>query len=159
MDQSKQQEYLERLAQAGDSANMWEVGQAMGLDRGATEALATALLAQEALQMVSLSGKVCLTETGRNLCGGGAAGSDDLARFLADLQAAGGLGLSGEALQDLGADLATLKAQLTRSRPLMPVLKACLAALETTLAKSRAPETPALTARAAALRPGAPDGA
>lgn len=151
MEQEKQREFLERLAQAGEQANMWEVGQAMGLDRGQTEALATALLAQEALQMVSLSGKVCLTETGRALCGG-AAGADSLASLLEGLRASGGLGLTGSALRDLTADLATLEAQLTRSQPLLPVVKACLAALETALAQSRQPQAAGLAARAAALR-------
>lgn len=150
MDEGKQREFLERLAQAGEQASMWEIGQAMGLDRGATEALATALLAQEALQMVSLSGKVCLTEAGRALCGGAA--GDFLAGLLGDLRAAGALGLSGQAQGDFLADLATLQAQLTRSQPLLPVVKACLAAIEGALAKSRDPQAAGLAARAAALR-------
>ena len=145
--ENKLMEFLEGVSQAGDCANMWQVGQAMGLDRGATETLATDLLAQGALEMVNLSGKVRLSESGRQICGG-----DDLARLLGDFQAAGGLGLTGEALQDMSADLATLKAQLTRSRPLPPVVTACLAALEVTLAKSRAPEAAGLAQRATALR-------
>ncbi|MBI5524308.1 MAG: hypothetical protein HY910_16910 [Desulfarculus sp.] len=152
MDQGKEREFLERLAQAGEHASMWEIGQAMGLDRGATEALATSLLAQEALQMVSLSGKVCLTEAGRALCGGGMAGGDSLAGWLGDLRAAGGLGLSGQAHNDLLADLATLEAQLGRSQPLMPVVKACLAAIEAALAKSSGSQAASLAARAGALR-------
>lgn len=151
MEQGKEREFLERLAQAGEQASMWEVGQAMGLDRGATEALAASLLAQEALQIVSLSGKVCLTEAGRALCGAGA-GGDSLAGLLQDLRAAGGLGLSGAAAQDLLADLATLEAQLGRSQPLMPVVKACLAAIEGALTRSRHPQAVGLAARAAALR-------
>ncbi len=151
MEQDKQREFLERLIQAGEQASMWELGQAMGLDRGATEALATSLLAQEALQMVSLSGKVCLTEAGRQMCGPGG-GSNDLARLLADLEGAGGLGLSGPARQDFLADLATLKAQLGRSQPLAPVIKACLAALESSLAKSPSPEAAGLLRRASSLR-------
>ncbi|MFH1034859.1 MAG: hypothetical protein V1806_10175 [Pseudomonadota bacterium] len=150
--ENKHLEFMAALAQAGEEANMWQAGQSLGLDRGATEALAMDLLAQSALEVVNLSGKVRITPAGRQLCAGQDGGGDDLAGFLADLDAAGGLGLAGAALQDLAADLATLKAQLTRSRPLMPVLKACLAALETTLAKSTAPQAPALATRASALR-------
>lgn len=151
MDQGKEREFLERLAQAGEQASMWEIGQAMGLDRGDTEALATSLLAQEALQIVSLSGKVCLTQAGRALCGG-PGGGDSLAGLVQDLRAAGGLGLTGVAAQDLLADLATLEAQLGRSQPLMPVVKACLAAIEGVLTRSRDPQAAGLVQRAGALR-------
>ncbi len=141
---------LRRLDQAGEQANLWQAGGEMGLDRPATEVLAMDLMAGGILEVVNLSGKVRLTDQGRGLLGGGD-GELDLAGLVAALESLN-LGLGQPAAGDLLADLACLKAQAGRSRPLLPVIKACLAAVETALGQSRHPEAKALAARAGALR-------
>lgn len=150
MAEEKHLKLLALLDQAGDSVTMWQVGESLGLNRSATETLAMDLFAEGILEVVNLSGKVRITDKGRGLLGGG--GAADLPGLVEALEKAGSLGLSGAAAQDLAADLATLKAQLSRSRPLMPVVKSCLAALETTLAKSKDPAASGLAQMAAALR-------
>lgn len=149
--ESQDLDLLRRLAEAGDKANMWEAGAEMGLDRPATETLAINLFAQQAMEVVNLSGKVRITEAGRRLLGDQPAAEPGLAGFVADL-AALDHGLGGGDAGDLAADLACLKAQAGRSRPLAPVVRACLAAVETALAKSQAPQAAALVKRAASLR-------
>lgn len=149
--ESQDLDLLRRLAAAGDKANMWEAGAEMGLDRPATETLAMNLFAQQAMEVVNLSGKVRITEAGRRLLGDQAAAEPGLAGFVADLEALDA-GLGGSDAGDLAADLVCLKAQAGRSRPLAPVVRACLAAVETALAKSQAPQAAALVKRAAALR-------
>jgi len=141
---------LRRLDQAGEQANLWQAGGEMGLDRPATEVLAMDLMAGGILEVVNLSGKVRLTDQGRGLLGGGG-GELDLAGLVAALESLD-LGLGQPAAGDLLTDLACLKAQAGRSRPLLPVIKACLAAVETALGQSRHPEAKALAARAGALR-------
>ncbi len=152
MHEKNKLEFLGGLSQAGDQANMWQTGQAMGLNRDASEALAMDLMSQGLLEIVNLSGKVRLTEAGRRALGPASGPGDGLEALVRDLEAAGDLGLKGASAQDLAADLATLRAQLGRSRPLMPVVKACLAALESLLGRSSASEAADLAKRAAALR-------
>lgn len=142
---------LRRLDQAGEQANLWQAGGEMGLDRPATEVLAMDLMAGGILEVVNLSGKVRLTDQGRGLLGGGGGGELDLAGLVAALESLD-LGLGQPASGDLLADLACLKAQAGRSRPLVPVVRACLAAVETALGQSRHPEAKTLAARAGALR-------
>ncbi|MFH1058940.1 MAG: hypothetical protein V1797_09730 [Pseudomonadota bacterium] len=151
MSEDKDLELLRRLAAAGDAANMWEAGAAMGLDRSATETLAIDLFAKQAMEVANLSGKVRITATGRSLLGEAPASEPGLAGLVRDL-AALEPGLPGNDATDLAADLACLQAQAGRSRPLMPVVRACLAAVETALAKSKAPQAAALIKRAATLR-------
>lgn len=151
MSDDRDLELLRRLAAAGDSANMWEAGAEMGLDRPATETLAMNLFAQSAMEVVNLSGKVRLTEAGRRLLGDQPPAEPGLAGLVADL-AALDHGLAAGLAADLAADLACLTAQAGRSRPLAPVVRACLAAVETALATSKAPQAAALIKRAAALR-------
>lgn len=158
MDDYQKLEFLRRVAEAGDKADMWKTGQAQGLDRDATEALCMDFFAQGVLEVVSLSGAVRLTSSGRESLGetgGGAAagGPDSLARLVADLDQAGDLGLKPPAGGDLAADLACLKAQLKRSQPLTQVVRACLVAVEAALMQSPAAAAEALAQRAAGLRP------
>jgi hypothetical protein len=153
MDQAQSQEFLRIISQAGPSGSMWEAGQAMGLDRNDTETVATELMGQGHLEMVSLDGKVRLTQSGEELLGmagpslsGGSSGG--LASLVADLKAAGAAGLSGAAATDLAADLACLAAQLERSQPLQPVVQACLKAIRQALAGSSQQEAQELSKRA-----------
>lgn len=152
MNEDLAREFLGRLEQAGGKASMWKLGESLGLDRADTETLAVDLLGQGLLEMVSLSGAVQFTEAGRAAVGGApAAGGEDLPGLLAELAGAGGLGLAGTAAADLTADLAALSAHLTRSSPLMPVVKALTAALDSALEKAPDPAARELRARLARL--------
>lgn len=140
MDQADSQEFLRLISQAGPSGSMWEAGKSMGLDRNDTESMATELMAQGHLEVVSLDGKVRLTPSGEELLGAAGPSSSgsggDLASLVADLQAAGAAGLSGATATDLAADVACLAAQLSRSKPLDAVVQACLKAVSQMLARS-----------------------
>jgi hypothetical protein len=152
MEDYQKLEFLRRVAEAGDKADMWKTGEAQGLDRDATETLCMDFFAQGILEVVSLSGAVRLTASGREGLGGAGGGPDNLAGLLADLEKAGDLGLKAPAGTDLAADMACLKAQLKRSQPLTQVVKACLLAVEAALMQSPTAAAEALAQRAAALR-------
>lgn len=154
MEDHQKLEFLRRVAEAGDKANMWKLGEAQGLERNATETLCMDYFAQGILEVVNLSGGVRLTASGRENLGEaeGGGGPDSLAALVADLEKAGDLGLKAPAGTDLAADLACLKAQLKRSQPLTQVLRACLLAVEAALMQSPAAQAEALAQRAAALR-------
>ncbi len=153
MDELKRLEFLRALASAGEKANMWTAGQAVGLERAATENLSLELMDQGYLEMASLSGAVRLTPQGLEELAGaaGAQKAPDLEELLGRIAAAG-LELGPVAAADLQADLATLRAALGRSRPLNPVLKACLAAIDGALEKA-GPGATALRGQLAALQP------
>lgn len=147
MDEVKRLEFLRQLAQAGEAANMWTAGQAVGLDRASTEQLSLDLLTQGVLEMASLSGGVRLTAAGQSELEGAPSPqkSADLGAVLAAILAADELGLPPEAAADLRADLATLQAALGRSAPHAQVLETCLKAVDAAL--GQAPD-----GRAASLR-------
>jgi hypothetical protein len=154
MEDQQKLEFLRRVAEAGDKADMWKTGEAQGLNRDATETLCMDFFAQGILEVVSLSGAVRLTDSGREGLGEapGGGGPDSLASLVADLEKAGDLGLKPPASGDLMADLACLKAQTKRSQPLTQVVKACLLAVEAALMQSPAAQAEALAQRAAGLR-------
>lgn len=148
-------ELLAAVQQAGDSANLWEAGQSLGLERSRAEDLGTGLMAEGLLEMVNLGGAVRVSPAGADLLAGGGglgAGGDDLANLVSDLETAGGLGLAEKVAADLAADVTALKAQLGRSRPLLPVVRACLEALEENLGGSGDEKAKDLARRAAALK-------
>ncbi len=155
MDQAQSQEFIRKISQAGPSGSMWEAGEAMGLSRNDTEAIATDLMSQGHLEMVSLDGKLSVTQSGEDflnaagssLSGSGGSGGD-LALLVADLRAAGAAGQSGTVAIDLVADVACLAAQLERSKPLEVVVQACLKAVSQGLAGSPQPEAQKLATRA-----------
>lgn len=111
MDEVKSLEFLRAVAAAGDKANMWTAGQAVGLERGATETLSLELMDRGYLEMASLSGAVRLTPSGAEELQGaaGAAKAPDLEDLLQRI-AAQELDLGPTASADLKADLATLGA-------------------------------------------------
>jgi hypothetical protein len=124
--EEKLRELLQAVQHRGGQADMWEAGQALGLRRDQTEALATEAMGENLLEMVSLSGKVRLTEEGAKAAVGGQAPEAGMTGFLQQAAALGEAGLPPEAAQDLAADLKCLQAQLGRSRPLPEVVGACL---------------------------------
>jgi hypothetical protein len=138
MDDVKRLEFLRQLALEGDKANMCSAGEAVGLDRAASEALGMDLMAQGVLEMVSLGGRVALTTSGQSELDGapGPEKSAELAALLDQIAAAGGLGLEAAIASNLQADLATLQAALKRNPPLAPVLEACLQAMDAALGQA-----------------------
>lgn len=156
MDQAMtQKEFLRSAAEAGDQANMWKIGQALGLDRSAAESLGLELMGQGLLEMVNLGGGVRITEAG--LAGLGSVGKGpgpgpDLEALLGEIESGGDLGLDQKAMVDMEADLACLRAQLGRSRPLEAVVTACLEAVEEALAGSTAARAQELARRAGEFR-------
>lgn len=150
-------EFLQRLSQAGDQADLRQVGQDMGLEREQAESLAMGLMVEGLLEVVSLSGAVRLTGQGRELVGEAAPTApasttgDGLRALADDLAKAGDLGLGRSAAEDLAVDLATLQAHLGRSKPLQAVLSACLEALAAGLEQSGESRAAGLAIRARAL--------
>lgn len=150
MNQDMLLEYLKQLAAEGDGVNAKAVAERMGLGRQDGEDLAVRLMTDGLLEMVSLSGAVRVTAAGRGLVAGvsaAASGDDDLPALLAQIGAAGDLGLGPVDAADLAADAACLAAHLRRSRPLPPVVRACLASLSDGLAKSSSPQAAGLLPR------------
>ena len=135
MEQKKRLDFLQELARAKDGANMWRAGEAIGLNRDDTEALSLDLLSGGLLEMVNLSGGVRLTEDGLASLGEKTPMDQaaDLASLIKAMEDAGDMGLSPEAAADMAVDLATLRAQLKRSRPLPAAVNACLSATQATL--------------------------
>ncbi|MCF8032115.1 MAG: hypothetical protein K9K66_02595 [Desulfarculaceae bacterium] len=153
MDDLKKLEFLKALAEAGDSANMWTAGEAVGLEHNAIENLGVELMNQGYLEMASLSGGVRLTDKGSEELAGadGAEKAPDLEQMLQRIVDAG-LDLGPGANANLTADIATLRAALKRSHPLAPVVKACMAAIDAALQMAGAPGEK-LRPQLAALKP------
>ena len=136
--------FKETGGEPGRTVGMWAVGEALGLDRAGTEDTAMGLVTEGLLEIKSLSGGVSLTEAGlaRSAFFGtdAAEGTADLAAFIARVESdLGGLGLDLRSRKDLEMDLATLKAQNERSRPLPAVIESTIAAVRETLASSPRP--------------------
>jgi len=124
-------------AAPGRPAGMWAVGEKLGWDRNRTEDVVTGLMSEGLLEIKTLSGGVVLTEAGlaqaRGL-GPQESAPPDLARVVGRLEEAlTGLDLPHPARQDFEADLAVLRAQLARSRPLPLVVTVALQAVRPTL--------------------------
>lgn len=152
----KAAEFLSKLSQAGDTVDMRQVGEQMGMQRDEVESLGMDLMAEGFLEIVSLSGSVRVTDAGRQAASGSAApaaasAGDPLAALAADIAAAGDLGLASQAALDLAVDLQTLEVQMTRSQPLKAVQDACLKAIAQALRTADAPAASGLAARAAEL--------
>lgn len=150
MDEDLVREFLQQVGAAGDKASLQEVGSALGIDRGQAEELSMQLMGEGLLEIVSLSGAVRLTDAGRTAAGGssgGGATAEDLPSLVAEIAAAGSLGLAPDQADDLTRDLAALTAQLKRSRPLGDVIKTLLKAVEEGLTASPEPQARALAMR------------
>ncbi len=126
---------------AGGQDNMWKAGQALGLERGETESLALELAGEGLVEIVSLSGKLRLTPEGQKQVGqpGPEVGGLELAEVLERIRQELPLGLGGQELGDVEVDLNCLELQLKRSKPLKPVVSACIKALRHALETSGEP--------------------
>ncbi len=156
-DDQGQMQLLKELANEKGPANMWEIGSRLGWDRQTTEDLATDLMARSLLAIANLSGGVRVTEEGMSclaqLDGSGvqAGAAESIGSWLEALEAAGDVGLSSAAKEDLLVDISTMKAQLKRKRPLSGVLAALLTAMQAALDTAENPRAKELFDRSKAL--------
>jgi len=147
--------YQETGGAGNQTAGMWAIGEKLGLDRGRTEDIAMQLVADGLVEIKSLSGGLSLTEEGR-------AGIQDLSveKSAAPDPASWISRIESEisriesemqewaiddptARHDLEIDIATLKLQIERSRPLNLVILNILEAIQEILA-SIGPPPPSL---------------
>lgn len=169
----EQQRFIDRLWESArtGSASMYDIGADIGLDRDTARHLGEDLIGREILEIVSLSGAVALTESGRGLTGGDqdpAAGQSDAP---AARDAAALIGLAGvtavihpltadqaDDLRDLVRHLAPAAAGL-EGRPAadMAAHLAALAALLSGPAPGRETVRECLLAAGAALAEGEGD--
>jgi hypothetical protein len=145
-------QYLQQLYDytKGDGsvqASMYEIGEAVGLDRDASSQVAQTLIGLNYVEIKTLSGGVGISHEGIAAiegAGGAAAATAEVSRGLSnkkilsptDLEAidqvcgflkkeAGALGLEFDDLTELIADLRTIDAQLVSSRPKTEIVRAC----------------------------------
>lgn len=156
-----ERDYLQQLynytnGDASVQVSMYAIGEGIDLDRDASSQVAQTLIGLNYVEIKTLSGGVCISPDGVAAiegAGGGTAGSSvggsqglSNARVLsqADLEAvnqvsefmkgqAGTLNLDFEGLSELLADLRTIDAQLSSSRPKTEVVRACFKSIEATM--------------------------
>ena len=154
-------DYLQQLYDrvGGDTSaqvSMYDVGEALDLDREKSSQVAQTLIGLDLAEIKTLSGGIGISPDGISLvegAGGGSGDAADVATRLsnehvmsqADLEAterittylkkeAGGLGLNYDDLTELVADLRTIDAQLTSSRPKTGIVRCCLKSIEAVMA-------------------------
>ena len=150
-------DYLQQLYDhtAGDSSvqvSMYEIGEALNLDRDASSEVAQTLIGLDLVVIKTLSGGIGISSEGIAAiedAGGGAGGMSDTASRLsnervlnpADVEVieqivtflkkeTGGLGLNFDRLAELVADLRTLDAQLASSQPKTEIVRSCFKSIE-----------------------------
>jgi hypothetical protein len=139
---------------------MYDVGASMGCEKPEALKIAESLMGMDAVEVKTLSGGIGLTEAGietaRKLGAGDDAGEtprigdgpviedagrDGVEAVTAALKAgAGGFDLPFDALTELVADLRTVDAQLTSSRPKTAIIRECFISMRKTLAKVNSAE-------------------
>lgn len=133
--------------------SLYEIGETLGMDRDRAEQVAQELMMEDLASFKSLSGGIGITESGvdairpdRGLgqkairlgdksyldSGGRAAVAEIVDRIKPE---AGRLGLPYEALDQLLADLRSLDCQMIAPRARTPIVRACLEAVASNLAK------------------------
>ena len=137
--------------------SMYEIGEALNLDRDASSQVAQTLIGLDLAEIKTLSGGIGISPDGIALIEGDGAGdeagtgtgsrlSGEPVLSPADLESveqlvgylkeeAGGLGLSFDRLAELVADLRTIDAQLTSSRPKADIVRGCLKSIEALMAE------------------------
>lgn len=150
-------EFLQRLYDLsnGDTSvqiSMYEVGEALGLDRDASSHVAQTLIGLNLVEIKTLSGGIGIgadgiseIENADGAEGSSAAGThmlgDSAVLSPTDVDAvtavsdflksqAGSLGLTYGSLAELTADLRTIDAQLASSRPKTDIVRACFKSIE-----------------------------
>lgn len=150
--------YDQTRGDASAQVSMYDVGEALHLDRDASSQVAQTLIGLDLVEIKTLSGGIGISPDGIALVEGAGAGAgadratDGATRLSggpvlspADLDAieqvtvylkkeAGGLGLSFDNLTELVADLRTIDAQLTSSRPKTEIVRSCFKSIEAVMA-------------------------
>jgi len=159
LDESGQQFLIQLFEQArGDTSaqvSMYDVGKDIGLDRDTSSRVAQDLIGLQLVEIRTLSGGIGISAEGagevKRLTGGAAptgeshrkltdqpildqTSSQAVEQAAAELKSkAGNLGLDFEGLSELMADLKTIDAQLSSSRPKTAIIRECLRSLKATL--------------------------
>jgi hypothetical protein len=150
-------DYLQQLydqvgGDASAQVSMYDVGEALDLDRDKSSQVAQTLIGLDLAEIKTLSGGIGISPDGISLVegAGGVSGestgaatrlSNEHVMSQDDLEAieeittylkkeAGGLGLNYDDLTELVADLRTIDAQLTSSRPKTGIVRSCLESIE-----------------------------
>jgi hypothetical protein len=146
---SEEQQFLRELhdklgGDTGGSVSMFDVGDALGMDRSASSRVAENLMGSELVEVRTLSGAIGITPAALEMIGNDSSGPGETAGLgpgpvITDtgrlsLEPAvtelkhrlGGMRLEFDRLSELVADLNTLDAQLASPRPKTAILRACL---------------------------------
>jgi hypothetical protein len=140
------------------TASMYDIGTAAGLDRDGASRVAEDLIGLQLLEIKSLSGGVSLSKEGAEAAvklGAAPAGAEEAGKRLGEdpiidetagqavEQVAseiksniGGMNLGYDILCDLVADLKTIDAQMSSSRPKTAVIRECFRSIEEILEKA-----------------------
>ena len=138
--------------------SMYDIGEALGLDRGAALKVAEALIALQMLEIRTLSGGIGISPDGvaemQQLFGDRITPDNQVIRLgdepildqircraveelIASFKArVGNLGLDFDRLNESMADVKTLDAQLESPRPKMAIIRECLRSLKSVLEKT-----------------------
>jgi len=159
LDESGQQFLIQLFEQTrGDTSaqvSMYEVGENLGMDRDSSSQVAQNLIGLQLVEIRTLSGGIGISTEGvdevKSLMGGAALTGEshhkltdqpimDQSSCQAVEQAAGelktkagNLGLDFDSLSELMADLKSIDAQLSSSRPKTEIIRECLRSLKATL--------------------------
>ena len=159
LDESGQQFLIRLFEQTrGDTSaqvSMYDVGKDIGLDRDTSSRVAEGLIGLQLVEIRTLSGGIGISAEGagevKRLMGGAVptgeshrkltdqpildqTSSQAVEQAAAELKSkAGNLGLDFEGLSELMADLKTIDAQLSSSRPKTAIIRECLRSLKETL--------------------------
>jgi hypothetical protein len=162
LDEAGQQFLIQLFEQtSGDSSaqvSMYDVGEALGLDRDASSRVAETLIGLQLAEIRTLSGGIGISTEGANevkrLTGGvspadGSPGKlteqpimdpascQGVEQAAGELKSqAGKLGLDYDGLSELMADLKTIDAQLGSSRPKTAIIRECLRSIKEVLEKA-----------------------
>jgi hypothetical protein len=134
---------------------MYDVGEGFGLDRDTSSRVAETLIGLQMVEIRTLSGGIGISTEGANevkLLTGGVPAADGSPGKLTDQPVmdpvscrgveqaagelktkAGNLGLDFDSLSELMADLKSIDAQLSSSRPKTEIIRECLRSLKATL--------------------------
>jgi hypothetical protein len=164
--QPDEQAFLSALYQKteGDTAkqlSMYEIGEAMGLDKTQSSRLAETLMAENMVEIRSLSGAIALSQTGKEEIEGlaGDAGSVPAIRLGEEPVVEEGarqgveavvaeiknhimdMALDFEALTELVADLRSIDAQLFSPKPKTAIIRELFKSIESVIENAQAKES------------------
>lgn len=143
---------------ASEQVSMYDIGDGLSLDRDNASNVATELIGLQLVEIRTLSGGIGITAEGaekaKQLLGGQGSSEDAVSKLGGDpILDAGGhqsiekattelknrlssLGVDFDTLTELTADLKTIDAQLSSSRPKTAIVRECLRSLKNALARS-----------------------